>query len=343
MRYDTRMNLTNPWSLRIAATLIALLLGAVLFVAPGCSQLGFSGDGLALTSNSSNQFDLLAFEDEKEPNRAKAQLTFEELQACLASIDNSASLSTIGDYVASPEDKTVLSAALSSFEQQDNSVGFVMMDLTSGYGVAYNADAEFYSASSIKGPYIASLAAGDPETVTDWSDVMQAAIEYSDNDAYFLLRSVFGSDHLLEWGTDAGIDPTTLEEWWPYYSTKTLALLWLRNYEYFESGAKAESEGTAGDENADLSTNESVSLVMSWYSASQNSSIYNTLGSSYVVATKAGWIADEEYSATVDAGIVYAGDAAEKPYLMIIMTDVPDDSSLLDALVLALDAIHGRM
>ncbi|MDR2035838.1 MAG: hypothetical protein LBP91_04105 [Coriobacteriales bacterium] len=249
-------------------------------------------------------------------------LSISELQRILSAVEQTTAPASFGGYQLSGADEGLLNAATSYLTQQEYGFGYVMMDLSSGYGVASNINTEFYSASSIKAPYVVSLLASSPETIDYWAWSMDAIIEYSDNDEYFTLRSLYDSAPLVKWCEKAGVDTSFCPEWFPWYSTKTLAKLWLNNYEYFESDVVGSSE------------------VFSWFGATNNSVISANLGGYYPVCTKAGWIADEEFSATIDAGIVYAG---KSPYLIIIMTDAPDDMESLDSLVLALNEIHDRM
>lgn len=258
--------------------------------------------------------------------------SIEELQAVLSSMDNTIEISTTGGYpFALGEEEEALLSALDSLREQGYNVGFVMMDLSTGYGVSCNPDMTFYSASSIKAPYVVSLAAAYPEAIEAWEPTMRTAIEYSDNDAYFALRSAFGADCLRQWCEDAGVDPSICDEWstmrqeptwFPDYSTKTLAKLWLQNYEYLESGS------------------EQVEVVDSLFSSTYNSAIYACLGSTTEVRTKGGWISEEGYATTSDAGIVYAGENGNSPYLLVIMSDIPRDSTQLEPLVYALNDIH---
>ena len=259
---------------------------------------------------------------EFESTLSPEPLTLLQMQANLSSFVSANSATAFGGYTLAFDDREALLAAVSSIEEQGYRVSFVMMDIVTGYGVSYNSDMEFYSASSIKAFYVASVAASLPESIYSWSSSMRAAIEDSSNDDYFALRYAYGDDPLVTWFEDAGVDSSLAYEWWPYYSARTLAKLWLRNYDYFESGS------------------EGVDQVREWYSSTYNSTIYDNLGPFYSVLTKSGWIADEELSASVDAGIIYAND---KPYLMVIMTDVPDDVPSLASLVTSLDQVHENM
>ena len=249
-------------------------------------------------------------------------LSIEGLRSNLSSGYSISFISGFGGYIPDTYEKELLYSALIRIEVQGYNAGFILMDLTSGYGVAYNADKKFYSASSIKGIYVASLAAWEPSTIYYLADSMYATIHYSSNDDYFYLRFLYGDDPYVKWCEDAGVETPIIGEWFPYFSSRTLAKLWLRNYEYFESH------------------DEGVDEVFSHYTSTQNSAIYNSLGEKYQICSKSGWIGDEEYSSTVDAGIIYADG---HPYLMVIMSDVPGEMDYLNPLVLALEEIHSTM
>ncbi|QJC21133.1 hypothetical protein [Arcanobacterium buesumense] len=88
-----------------------------------------------------------------------------------------------------------LNAVLSNIEEKELSVGFVMIDIASGYGISYQPDAEFYGASTIKGPYVVAVNKFLPDEVNE-SDtaLMHNAIDISDNDSYTGLRDRYGDD-----------------------------------------------------------------------------------------------------------------------------------------------------
>ena len=243
----------------------------------------------------------------------------------LNSASGSQSITTFGGFLMSKNGFDQLQAAVDSINSNGYNVGFIVVDLTTGKGVSYNADQSFYSASAIKGPYVASLAALEPSSVAEWQWAMENTIEISDNESYEYLRYAFGPEPMSTWCSEAGVSTNIADEYYPELSTRDLAKLWLRNYNYFASD----------DPNS--------SLVQSWYTSSWNSVINENLGSLYYMNTKAGWIDPddiEDFSAANDAGIVWAYD---RPYLVVIMSDSPGDLRVLDSLVVAIDNAHTEM
>ena len=248
----------------------------------------------------------------------------ESVFALLDSASDSHDITTFGGFSLSQQGLRQLQNAVSVVESQDYDVGFIMVDITTGQGVAYNPDELFYCASTIKAPFIVSLAAYSPFSVELWEESMEAAITYSSNEDYEYLYYAFGSEYLSAWYDEAGVSPLISEEFYTYYTSRELAKLWLRNYLFF------------------MSDEPYCSLVQSWFAASENSIIFDTLGSHYYMNTKAGWIDDyyEDYYAAADAGIVWAFD---RPYLVVIMSDSPADMQALELLVIALDDAHKEM
>ena len=252
-------------------------------------------------------------------------LNTSELQQRLAELKDTVELTGVGGYAISVDAEEAISAALLSIEEQGNSVGFVMVDITTGRGVTYNSGEDFYSASSIKGIYCTGFAANYPDEVPMQEEALYAMISYSDNDSYLWMRSFYGDEPLVLWCEAAGTESLGGDEWFPVCSPKTLTRLWLQNYLYFQSSSEISEQ------------------IATWYESTYNSALYNTLGNNYKVHSKGGWIADDDdglYS-TVDAGIVYAGENGERPYLLVIMSDIPNDMTKLEPLVVALDAAHG--
>ena len=57
---------------------------------------------------------------------------------------------------------------------RDIRAGFMLYDLNSGGGISYHADEMYYSASAIKGPYVAWLVEDYPQTM----DFLYGTIKY---------------------------------------------------------------------------------------------------------------------------------------------------------------------
>jgi hypothetical protein len=192
-------------------------------------------------------------------------------------------------------------------------------------GISYNVDEEFYSASSIKGPYVASVVSMYPEALDDSNTTIKNILYYSDNQAYADLRSMYGDAPIDQWESDCGAS-FSFESGsdYAFYNARTLALLWERNYLYF-------------------TTDEVGQKLAKLYENPETSAIHDALGDQYTTQTKAGWFTTDSttYNTSVDAGIVYSDDG---PYIVVVMCDIAGENlSSLEPLVKALDEIHSEL
>lgn len=148
--------------------------------------------------------------------------------------------------------------AVDAFADEGYDVGFVVYDAQSQKGLDYNADEGFFSASTIKAPFATALSqaidsgtsgdtsfdeilfedtvvAGTGIMATDdkdeypLSEVVENAITHSDNTGYALLREQANGDGLFEnWCAVQGVDAVSWEGmWYPNYTPRDLAKLWL--------------------------------------------------------------------------------------------------------------------
>ena len=143
----------------------------------------------------------------------------------------------------SEEGQNSIQSALSPFLEEDYDVGFIMMDLETGSGYAYNPDVEVYGASSFKGPVLIygcqeSLEPGilSIDTV---DEVSTNSIIYSDNNSYYSMRAYFeeySETGLANWLSSMNIDSSLENDTsFPHYSARISAKLWMNTYLYFTS------------------------------------------------------------------------------------------------------------
>ena len=84
---------------------------------------------------------------------------------------------------------------------------FVMLDLTTGRGIAYLPDETMYSASCMKGPYVAAVCQYQTSRVTaSWQKQMRLAIVESDNSAYSTVHKKYGTKGMAKLMETAGVD-----------------------------------------------------------------------------------------------------------------------------------------
>ena len=220
--------------------------------------------------------------------------------------------------------------------QELGDVGVVFYDLSSGRGVTYNADVEVYGASSYKALYALYIC----ETLVEsgqvsldeplatyggysmgWQtvrDLIEAAVVNSDNDSFIALRAAFDHAGYENWIVSLGIDyDTALDPMsdFPTYCPRTSAKLWREMSEYLSCDTEA-SQWLSG-----LLASTSRSFIRDGIADEQ-----------VLVRNKAGWISEDGYYSTCDAGLI---DIDGRTYVMSVMTSMPwsDRSSEVTAAI----------
>lgn len=224
----------------------------------------------------------------------------------------------------SEEQQESLAAATQNIEGGGYTVGFTLINLNTGKGIAYNLDSRVYGASSFKGPYAAFLcqhlgdndasypsgseAAGSGVSSSIYS-LMQPMILYSDNSAFSSLRNTYDSVGFAEWLNSCGVDSEIMHDThFPRYSARESALLWLRTYQYLKTNTPT------AQNLASLYEQTNVSFIRSGVSDD---------GEVEAVLNKAGWCAgSERFTGLCDAGLIKCTDGTT--YLMSTMTNSPD-------------------
>lgn len=230
----------------------------------------------------------------------------------------------------SSKQKKRIGKAVREITDADYTCGFVFVDLRTGMGIAHDAGAEVYSASSFKAvlTYYALkkrdgkiLASGDRENA-------ESAIRYSSNSAYDSLAAANIDSRYDDWLETYDLDSDT---WSPYYAdvtAKSMARVWADIFQYLRThsaGAKWFSR---------LLSQTNVSYIRDGLKEA---------GENVVVQNKAGWIAESGCSASNDCAYLCCG---KRDYLMIVLTDQPSSgraygriSDLAAALFAARDAL----
>lgn len=224
----------------------------------------------------------------------------------------------------SEEQQESLAAATQNIEGGGYTVGFTLINLNTGKGIAYNLDSRVYGASSFKGPYAAYLcqhlgdtdasypsgseAAGSGVSSGIYS-LMQPMILYSDNNAFSSLRNSYDSAGFAEWLNSCGVDSEIMHDThFPRYSARESALLWLHTYQYLKTNTPT------AQNLASLYEQTNVSFIRSGVSDDEGVE---------AVLNKAGWCAGRErFTGLCDAGLIKCTDGAT--YLMSTMTNSPD-------------------
>lgn len=226
------------------------------------------------------------------------------------------------NILTSPQTKKTQNI-IQRFHKNGSQVSFIVLDLNTGNYLSLNPDFLFYSASTIKGPYVAALNKFSPEMIDEYTEfMMENTIQWSSNEDYENLHYLYGNDVMYDMTEYTDVSDSIIDEydWYPYLTAKDLTQLWIGAYVYFFED-----------------TNENSEWCRSLYTDSTESFIHSALSEDYTVYTKPGWYSDWEDVSRNDAGIVMADG---HDYILTIMSDAFDSYDDLEELAAALDEAH---
>lgn len=240
------------------------------------------------------------------------------------------------DAAPSLSDETVaaLAAACAPLADSGWSIGYLLIDLGTGRGLAANLDARAYGASSFKAPYALYLCETQLDTQQATADtpcfegtaaafmdpegtylhdgapsyplgmLIEDSVTKSDNDSYRILRASYDSAGFHDWLSSRGFPATLADDWFPTYSAREAGLLWLHVAEYLSSEAS------------------STHWLDALLGQTETSFVRNALGGDVAVRDKAGWYADDDpsYCGISDGAVVTSGG---RDYLLCLMSDAP--------------------
>ena len=239
-----------------------------------------------------------------------------------------------------------LTDATHVIEQAGFAVGYAMLDLSTGVSVSYNADAQFYSASSIKGPYVTSVVRyelGDSAQSSEGSRI-SAIIESSDNAAYSNMRDAYGNSSFAALVNASGAaqmpshgatsavakaaaaqsGASITDNKYEFFTPNQMLALWQQCYEFLSSDEPG------------------ASWLASVFETPETSAIRVTAGTLGTTWSKAGWYpaGDAGFGTTVDAGVVRTstGDV-----LVSVMTTEPENFAAIESVLSPLLALRSTL
>lgn len=233
--------------------------------------------------------------------------------------------------------------AVQTIENNGYAVGYVMLDLDTGRSMSYNADSLFYSASSIKGPYVTSIVQDSLKSSVRREETrISNILEYSDNDTYFTFRSTYGNEPFKKFVVQSGADQLPgvaandeisdadeqlsshdiTDNMFEFYTPNQLAALWSESYKFLSSDKPGAHWLAHEFEEPETSVIHPASAAV---------------GTSW---SKAGWYpaGDPGYATTVDAGVVRTPDSGS--FIVVAMTTAPEDFDALATVVNPLITMH---
>lgn len=266
----------------------AVLAGMAMAVLAGCSGIGAPAPGSS-TAPTSSSVALAVIQEDSAAEVAAQEQAWADEQARENAIAIAGQTSTTA--------QAELDQAVAALEAKGASVSYIVMDIATGATIEHNADAIYYSASSIKGPYCVSMVRALGSKARDqYGDTIRACLVNSDNDAYRTLRkSTYGQTFFRDFGAEVGV-PIDLSHWYADYSARDLAKLW----------SVADRWLAAGSEDA-VWIGELLGNTL-------NSQVDDLAGGDSITTwSKAGWYpGGDEGAVTFDGGAVHtqAGDYA---------------------------------
>lgn len=282
--------------------------------------------------------DAKAASDADEAKRSKADdfelsaATFDDIPTSDGLV--SYSLAGLDAPKVSSAHRASVESAIAAIEEQ-GSVSMVLVDAQTGSGLAYQPDLVVYGASSFKALYSMYVCESlvekgevslDDYCAVNWVadssggysggsypvyELIEAAVIYSNNNAYGALRDAFDFEGFDDWVTGLGANDAVYREdsWFPTYAARSSARLWSEMLAYVGEGSETAQWLW------DLTGQTTVSFIRDGLE-----------GLDAVVHNKAGWCSDSDpsYNSVSDAGVV---DLDGRTYIMSIMTGMPDTDS----------------
>lgn len=223
--------------------------------------------------------------------------------------------------------------AVGALEDSGHQVSVAILRPDGSEVFSYNADQTYYSASAIKGPFVAALYETQIETgnvslgAVDAS--ARAVIVDSDNDVYDSLRRTY-SRCFAPWLEEYDVELGTYASYaqlgaWHYLTAnpRQLAEMWVGIYHYLSA-----------------SQSEAAGHLRGYFEQRTTTALGDALDGTYTTWGKAGWFYEYgDYGAEPcanDAGVVFA----EEPYIVAAMSDVPGDLTQIEPVFTAVDELH---
>ena len=224
--------------------------------------------------------------------------------------------------------------AVGSIEDAGYEVSVVVYCPDTESGFSYNADQQYYSASTIKAPFVAALyqtqVDGGKLPLDDVDGTVEQTIVNSDNVCYRKLRDSY-SDCFGPWLKSNDVDLgkygsyQQMSTW--YYLTlnpSQLAQMWIGIYGYL-----SEAQTPAATQ------------LKGYLEERTTSPLRDALGDKYTTWGKAGWFyEDSDYDSAPcanEAGVVFA----DKPCIVAVMSTEEANLEALEPVFAAVDELHG--
>ena len=204
-------------SVSVVGLLIACLIGFAMGVGLVDVHLEEEAHAAASSGTSSETSSTSGALKKNSAPQSQTQAVSSPTQVALdgiSAVEGSATITTQG-FTLSADSQAAVQSQIATFEADGYTASFVLADITTGRTIAYNADAQIYSASSAKAPYLISLFSTgtvDLNSVAQSADAQSATVHQkvdavlrnSDNASYDWLYKTYGLDCFNTWAEQAG-------------------------------------------------------------------------------------------------------------------------------------------
>lgn len=194
-------------SVSVVGLLIACLIGFAMGVGLVDVHLEEEAHAAASSGTSSETSSTSGALKQNSAPQSQTQAVSSPTQVALdgiSAVEGSATITTQG-FTLSADSQAAVQSQIATFEADGYTASFVLADITTGRTIAYNADAQIYSASSAKAPYLISLFSTgtvDLNSVAQSADAQSATVHQkvdavlrnSDNASYDWLYKTYGLD-----------------------------------------------------------------------------------------------------------------------------------------------------
>lgn len=207
------------------------------------------------------------------------------------------------------------------------SIRYIAIDLKSGEGFASGGNDTMYSASCLKGPYVASLCKYKPDSYAESFDLMYTTIVDSDNNTYKQLHRTYGPESMGRLMNYSQVSSFSYAERYTNISARDLGKLWVGMYWYFYKDRNKRSKA-----------------CRKLYTHGYQSFICKAMKKRCKVHTKAGWFPGGMFNVQNDAGIIMAKvEGISRPYVLSVISNACGQHKKLQKLVRLIDNVHTDM
>lgn len=317
---------------RFIAVLMAFVLAVTLVPAPAfadaASDSGTSTSDTTATDGSDSGTSKTTTKKTTKKKKVKAK-TKKQLLSQLDKLSSSKSLKAY-NLKGYNLKKTKAGKKLLAYVKQLRKrykISIVMIDLKTGMGVSAAPKRVMYSASCLKGPYVASLNRWKPSSRKGSAGMMRSTIVQSNNNTYSALRNRYGSGTMKKMLSYSKVSSISYARKYSYLPVKDLAKLWVGTYWTFYKD-----------------TNKNSKWARSLYTHGTQSFIYQGMKGKFKVHAKPGWFPGGGFNVQNDSGVVMAKvNGKSRPYVLTVMTSACGQQKKLQKLVKLIDAVHTDM